>query len=47
MNTLLEQIKRPAFDGAKLKIENFTSIYNFKPDDVVYRKLSVWRKNKL
>lgn len=35
MDTLLEQIKRPAFNGAKLKIENFTSIYNFRPDDVV------------
>lgn len=35
MPVLLEQIKREEFEGAILKIENFTSIYDFKPDDVV------------
>ena len=35
MPELLEQVKRPSFDGATIKIENFKSIYDFKPDDVV------------
>ena len=26
--------ERPTFAGPKLKINNFTSIYDFKPDDV-------------
>lgn len=35
MGKLLDQVKRDEFQGAKVKIENFTSIFNFKPDDVV------------
>ena len=35
MPELLEQIKRPSIDGATVKIENFKSIYDFKPDDIV------------
>jgi thymidylate synthase len=35
MDTILKQIKRPTFDGATAKINNFTSIYNFKPEDVI------------
>lgn len=35
MDKLLEQIKREEKPGATLKIENFTSIFDFKPDDVI------------
>ncbi|MGL6064520.1 MAG: thymidylate synthase [Fusobacteriaceae bacterium] len=35
MDNLLEQINRETFPGAKIKIDNFSSIFNFKPDDVV------------
>ncbi|MGF6906565.1 thymidylate synthase [Fusobacterium sp. PH5-44] len=34
MDSLLDQIDRTTFDGATVKINNFTSIYNFKPDDI-------------
>lgn len=34
IEAITEQIKREEFDGAKLKINNFTSIFDFKPDDV-------------
>lgn len=43
---LLEQIERPSFKGPKLKIENFTSIYNFKPDDVVLENYEYGEKIK-
>lgn len=29
------EIKRPSIDGVTVRIENFKSIYDFKPDDVV------------
>lgn len=32
---LLNQIEREEFEGATVKIENFKSIFEFKPDDVV------------
>ena len=35
MDKLLEQVERTPFEGATVKINNFTSIYDFKPDDVV------------
>ncbi|MDR1834579.1 MAG: thymidylate synthase, partial [Fusobacteriaceae bacterium] len=35
MEKILEQVKRPAFEGATARIANFTSIYDFKPDDVI------------
>lgn len=34
MDTLLEQISRKNHKPATVRINNFTSIYNFKPDDV-------------
>lgn len=34
MKDLLEQVQREEFEGAKLKINNFTSIFDFKPDDL-------------
>lgn len=34
MDKLLEQVQREEYPGAKLKINNFTSIFDFKPDDV-------------
>ena len=34
MKDLLEQVQRDEFEGAKLKINNFTSIFDFKPDDI-------------
>ena len=37
MNRLLEQVNRKTFDGAIAKINNFTSIYNFKPEDIVLK----------
>ena len=35
MKDLLEQVKREEKASAKISIENFTSIYDFKPEDVV------------
>lgn len=32
---LLKQVEREEFEGATVKIENFKSIFEFKPDDVV------------
>ena len=34
LDKLIEQVNRPEYPGAKLKINNFTSIFDFKPDDV-------------
>ena len=34
IDSILEQIKRPTFDGAKAVIHNFKSIYEFHPDNL-------------
>lgn len=34
MKDLLEQVEKEEFEGAKIKINNFTSIFDFKPDDI-------------
>ena len=44
MPDLLEQVKRPSLDGATVKIENFKSIYDFKPDDVVIENYNYGEK---
>lgn len=31
---LLEQVNKPSYEGAKVKINNFSSIFNFKPEDL-------------
>lgn len=33
-DTLLNQVERESFEPAKIKINNFTNIFNFKPDDI-------------
>lgn len=35
LEKIKEQMKNPELPGAKLKIENFTSIFDFKPEDLV------------
>lgn len=35
MEKLLKQVEGETFEGATVKINNFTSIYNFKPDDII------------
>lgn len=34
LESIKEQMKSPILSGATLKINNFTSIFNFKPDDI-------------
>ena len=31
---LIEQVNRKTFEPAKIKINNFKSIFDFKPDDI-------------
>ncbi|MGL5122934.1 MAG: thymidylate synthase [Fusobacteriaceae bacterium] len=35
MANLLEQVNREVHPGAKIKIDNFNSIFDFKPDDII------------
>lgn len=35
MDKILEQVKRPSYPTPKLTINNFTTIFDFKPDDAV------------
>ncbi|MGL4253754.1 MAG: thymidylate synthase [Fusobacteriaceae bacterium] len=40
MDRLLEQVEREEYPGAKLKINNFKSIFDFKPEDIAIEEYS-------